>query len=117
MTTTVSVPAPIDRYLRAVNSSDLDGFSTSFADEALVVDVNREIHGHDAIARWARSDILAVDVRLEVVEVTESGGQTVVRARIDGTFDRTGLPNPLLMNHAFTVAGGKITQLRITLAS
>jgi ketosteroid isomerase-like protein len=117
MTTELSVPAAIERYLRAVNTGDVDGFPTSFADNALVLDVNREIRGMEAIKEWARSDIFAVDVRLRVEEVTENGGRILVRVRIDGTFDRTGLPNPLLMNHVFTIVDGKITELRIALAS
>jgi len=34
-------------------------------------------------------------------------GQTIVTVNIDGTFDRTGLPDPLLMDHCFTVVGAK----------
>jgi hypothetical protein len=36
-----------------------------------------------------------------------------VTVRIDGTFDRTGLPNPLVMTHEFGVVEGKIADLRI----
>jgi hypothetical protein len=39
--------------------------------------------------------------------------RTGVRVQIDGTFDRTGLPDPLVMNHEFKVAEGKIAELRI----
>ena len=117
MTTELTVPASIERYLRAVNTGDVDGFPTSFAGDALVLDVNREIRGVEAIKEWARSDIFAVDVRLDVVDVTENRGQILVRVRIDGTFDRTGLPNPLLMNHVFTIVDGKIAELRIAFAS
>jgi hypothetical protein len=34
-----------------------------------------------------------------------------VTVKVDGTFDRTGLPDPLLMDHCFTVAGDTNTGL------
>ena len=46
----------------------------------------------------------------------ERDGQTIVTAKIDGTFDRTGLPDPLLMEHCFTVTGDKIATLTCRLA-
>ena len=117
MITAATLQTPIERYLRAVNTGDAAGLPNSFAGNALVVDVNREIRGLEAIGQWARTDIFAVDVRLDVLKVTEREGRTVVTVRIDGTFDRTGLPDPLVMNQAFTVADGKISELRIAFAS
>jgi hypothetical protein len=117
MTNELSLPEPIDHYVRAVNSGDADGFPRSFVDNALVADVNREIRGLEAIKDWARTDIFAAHVHFDVVKVTESEGQTIISVRIDGTFDRTGLPDPLVMNQAFTLAGGKIAELRIGFAS
>lgn len=117
MITAATLQAPIERYLRAVNAGDATGFQNSFAKDAFVVDVNREIRGLEAIGQWARTDIFAVDVRLDVLKVTEREGRTVVTVRIEGTFDRTGLPDPLVMNQDFSVADGKISELRISFAS
>jgi hypothetical protein len=108
-----SLPGPIARYLKAVNTGAPEEFRTSFARDALVVDVNRELRGLDAIEAWAGEDIFGAQVRFDVLDVTERAGRTIVRVEIDGTFDRTGLPDPLVMNHEFTVAEGKITELRI----
>jgi len=116
-TTAATLQVPIERYLRTVNTGDVAGFSSTFAEDALVVDVNREIRGREAIGQWARTDIFAVDVRLDVVQVAEREGRTVVTVRVDGTFDKTGLPDPLVMNQAFTVADGKISELNIAFAS
>jgi hypothetical protein len=104
---------PIARYLRAVNTGAREDFSASFTDDAVVVDVSRELRGPDAIAAWAAADIFAAHVQFDVLDVTERQGRTIVRIGIDGTFDRTGLPNPLVMTHEFTVANGKIAELRI----
>jgi SnoaL-like domain len=109
----LNLPGPIASYLRAVNSGAKEEFSTSFANDAVVVDVNREVRGLDAITAWASADIFAALVHFDVLDVTEREGRTIVSVKIDGTFDRTGLPDPLVMNHEFKVAEGKIAELRI----
>jgi hypothetical protein len=112
-TTEMSLPGPIGSYLRAVNTGAREEFKASFAGDAVVVDVNRELRGLDAITAWAGTDIFGADVHFDVLDVTERQGRTIVRVKIDGTFDRTGLPDPLVMNHEFTVAEEKIAELRI----
>jgi hypothetical protein len=112
-TNALNLPWPIANYLRAVNAGAKEELPASFADDAVVVDLNRELRGLDAITTWAGADIFAVHVRFDVLDVTERPGRTVVRVKIDGTFDRTGLPDPLVMNHEFKVAEGKISELRI----
>ena len=109
----LNLPGPIACYLRAVNTGAMDEFRASFADDAVVVDVNRELSGLDAITAWAGADIFGAHVHFDVLDVTERPGQTIVTVKIDGTFDRTGLPDPLVMNHEFKVAEEKITELRI----
>ena len=61
------------------------------------------------IKEWASQEIFAVNVTLDVMEVAQRGGQTIVTVKIDGTFDRTGLPDPLLMDHCFTIGADKIS--------
>ena len=112
-TTKLNLPGPVANYVRAVNAGATDEFRASFADDAVVVDVNRELSGLDAITAWAGADIFGAHVHFDVLDVTERQGRTIVRVKIDGTFDRTGLPDPLVMNHEFKVAEGKITELRI----
>src|SRR5882724_5532917 len=89
----------------------------SFALNAVVKDVGREIRGIAAIKEWANQEIFAVNVTLDVREVAERDGQTIVTVKIDGTFDRTGLPDPLLMDHCFTIAADKISVLTCRLAA
>jgi hypothetical protein len=104
---------PIASFVRAVNTGARKELPASFADDAVVVDVNREMRGLEAIMAWAGADIFGADVHLDVLDVTERQGRTVVRVKIDGTFDRTGLPDPLVMTHEFTVTDGQIAELRI----
>jgi alkyl hydroperoxide reductase subunit AhpF len=108
-----SLDGSIASYVNAVNSGSQEDFSSSFAADAVVVDVDRELRGIDAITAWAGTDIFGAEVRFDVLDVSERQGRTIVTVRVDGTFDRTGLPNPLVMKHEFGVAEGKIAVLRI----
>jgi hypothetical protein len=50
-------------------------------------------------------------VTLEPTEVIDHYGDTVVRARYDGDYDKTGLPDELIMTNYFTVREAKIVTL------
>jgi ketosteroid isomerase-like protein len=112
----MKLPKAVETYIRAINARDADAFQSSFAHDAVVKDVGREIRGVAAIKEWANQEIFAVNVTLDVMETVEHDGQTIATVKIDGTFDRTGLPDPLLMDHCFTVAGDKIASLTCRLA-
>lgn len=111
------LPLPIEIYLRAINGRDATAFESAFAPDAVVKDIAREISGIAAIMEWARHEIFAVNVTIELLAVSEREDQTIITVKIDGTFDRTGLPDPLVMEHILTVADGKITQLTCKLAN
>jgi hypothetical protein len=105
------LPRSVEAYIRAINAGNAAELHSNFAHDAVVKDVGREFRGTAAIKEWADREIFAVNVTLEVMGVTERDGQTVVTVKIEGTFDRTGLPDPLLMDHCFMVVGGKIATL------
>jgi hypothetical protein len=105
------LPKSVETYIRAINARDADAFQSSFAPDAVVKDLGGEIRGIAAIKEWAHREIFAVNVTLDVKDAVERDGQTIVTVKIDGTFDRTGLPDPLLMDHCFTVVGDKIGAL------
>ncbi len=113
----MQLPKPVETYIRAINAHNADALQSSFTQDAVVKDVGREFRGTAAIKEWANREIFAVHVTLEVMDVTERDGQTIVTVKIDGTFDRTGLPDPLLMDHCFTVAGDKIAALSCRLTN
>jgi len=113
----MKLPKPVEIYVRATNAGDAPALQSSFAHDAVVKDVGREFRGITAIRNWADHEIFAVNVSLEVMGVAEHDGQTIVTAKIDGTFDRTGLPDPLVMELCFTVAGDKIAMLICRLAA
>lgn len=113
----MNLPEPIQNYLRAIHAADAAAFQACFAPEAVVRDIGREMRGREAITEWARQEIFAVNVTLEVLGAAEAGGQVLVTVKVDGTFDRTGLPDPLVMDHGFTIADDQITALTCRLAA
>jgi hypothetical protein len=115
--TEIHLPQTIEAYLRAINARDEAAFASSFHQNAIVEDVGRTIHGIAAITEWARREIFAVNVTLELLGAAEREGQTITTVKVDGTFDRTGLPDVLVMDHCITLAGGRITALTCRLAS
>jgi hypothetical protein len=52
-------------------------------------------------------------VTMEVREVVDHYGDTIVRARYDGTYDKTNLPDELIMTSYFGVRDGKIVSLTV----
>lgn len=117
MKVTPALPVPIATYLQATNSRDAAVFQSAFASDAVVHDIGREFRGHAAIMKWATEEIFAVNVTLELLSTVERDGQTILTMKVDGTFDRTGLPDPLIMDHLITLADGRITTLRCRLTS
>lgn len=78
----------------------------------MVNDAHREFWGIDAIRRWVAKEMVGDKVTLEVTEVIDHYGDTIVRARYDGEFDRTHLPaGDLIMTNYFTVREDKIVSL------
>ncbi|WP_327233009.1 nuclear transport factor 2 family protein [Streptomyces sp. NBC_01317] len=100
-------------HVRAVNAFDTDAIVATFAGDAFVNDVHREFRGAAAIRRWVARELVGDKVTLEVTEVVDHYGDQIVRARYDGQYDKTNLPDELIMTNYFTVCDGMITSLII----
>jgi hypothetical protein len=85
----------------------------AFAPDALVHDNGREFRGAAAIGRWLDEELHAVNATMRVREREEVHGIEVVTAAVDGTFDKTGLPDPLVLTYYFRSSGPKIGALLI----
>lgn len=108
---TTALSPVLAEHVRAVNAFDLDAIVATFAEDALVNDARREFWGIEAIRAWVAREIVGDKVTLEVTEVLDHRGQAVVRARYDGEYDKTNLPDELIMTNYFTVQDGKIVSL------
>ena len=113
MTDTATLAPVLAEYIAAVNAFDEDAIVATFADDALVNDAHREFWGHEAIRRWVAREIVGDRVTMEVTEILDHHGDTIVRARYDGDYDKTNLPDELILTSYFTVRDGKITTLII----
>jgi hypothetical protein len=113
---TTQLPPLAGSYIEATNNHDPAAFLGLFADGALVDDNGRESRGLDAIREWSDREIFAPQVTLEVIDCVLRDSETVVRTKVDGNFDRTGLPDPVIIDHHITAKGGKIVGLTCRLA-
>jgi hypothetical protein len=111
MTDKGSLSPVLAEHVRAVNAFDENAIVATFAEDALVNDARREFWGAAAIRRWVAREMVGDQVTLEVSEVLDHCGDTVVRARYDGNYDKTNLPDELIMTNYFTVRDGKIVRL------
>src|ERR1700681_2400837 len=85
-------PPAVAAFIRAVNA---------FADDALVNDQLREFWGSSALRDWAAREIIGDKLTLCVVKAVEKHRNCIVTAHVDGTFDKRGLPDPLVLTFYF----------------
>ncbi|HTI82041.1 MAG TPA: nuclear transport factor 2 family protein [Acetobacteraceae bacterium] len=111
--TASNLPTAVAAYIAATNAFDIEAFMSTFADGALVNDHRNEFVGLAAIRDWAQREIIGDRVTMKPAEATNRGNGVAVTARIDGNFDKTGLPDPILLAFYFTVDNGRIVQLII----
>jgi SnoaL-like domain len=109
--TIASLPPVVAGHIDAVNAHDEDAIVATFAADALVNDAHREFWGTEAIRRWVAREMTGDHVTIDVTEVIEHHGDAIVRGRYDGTFDKTNLPEELILTNYFTVRDGKIVSL------
>ena len=103
----------VAEYIRAVNAFDTEAVVATFANDAYVNDVQREIIGVDAIRRWTEKEITGEHVTIEVREVVDHYGDPTVRGLYDGDYDKTNLPKELILSNYFKVRDDKIVSLII----
>ena len=109
-----ALDAVVAEHLAAVNAFDEAAIMATFADDALVNDARREFWGTEAIRRWVAREMVGDRVSIEVTEVIDHHGQAVVRGRYDGDYDKTNLPDELILTSYFTVRDGKIATLIVS---
>ncbi|WP_101783612.1 nuclear transport factor 2 family protein [Nonomuraea indica] len=97
------------RYVDAVAAKDLDALVAVFAPDALIVDVTREIRGHDAIRHWAETEVIGG--RLTVLGETPRPGGTTLLVRF-----QPGGVGGFRASYSFDIAGGLITRAELQYA-
>ncbi len=113
MTETTTRPPVITEYIAARNRFDGDRLLAVFADDALINDDHREFWGKAAIKPFLDEEFIAAKVTMEVPRVIAHHGQYIIPAIVDGEYDKTGLPDPLILTNYITVEGDRIVTLII----
>jgi SnoaL-like domain len=98
-------------HIAAVNARDTDAIMATFAQDAYVNDNRREFRGTDAVRRFIEKEIVGDNVTMDVRDVVEHYGDTIVRAAYEGDFDKTNLPDEVILSNYFSVRDNKIVSL------
>jgi hypothetical protein len=107
-----ALPAVIEEHIAAVNAGDLDALAATFADDAYVT-TQAEARGVQAVRALLAKEFIDDHVTLEVREVIDHHGDFIVRTRYEGTYDKTNLPDPLIMTNYFSLRDSKIITLAV----
>jgi SnoaL-like domain len=109
----IALTGIVAEHIEAINAGDIDRTAATFAPDAYINDNRREFIGIDAIHDWVTYEVVSQKVTIDVHEVFDQHGDTVVRLAYDGAFDKTGLPEEIVMTNYFSVCDGKIVSLII----
>src|ERR1700742_213784 len=110
---TTGMPAVVAGHLAAVGDFDTDRIVATFAPDAYVNDNRREIWGFEAIRAFMAKEFVGDRVTMELREVIDHYGEIIVRAKFDGDYDKTNLPDELVMTSYFSIRRGKIVSLTV----
>ena len=94
---TTELPTALTAQLQAINAHDADAIMATFAPDALVNDNHREFFGADAIRDFIEREIVGDNVTFELVETLADHGDLIIRLRSDGDYDKTNVPDPLIL--------------------
>ena len=111
MQTMTALTGVLAEHVRAVNAFDTDAVVATFSEDAYINDARREICGLDAIRAFIDKEIVGDHVTMGVTEVVEHCGDTIVRAAYDGDFDKTNLPDPVILTNYLSVRNDKIVAM------
>jgi hypothetical protein len=108
---TTELTGVVAEHIAAVNALDTDAIVATFAADAYVNDARREFAGTEAIRRWVAKEMVGDKVTIDVREVLDHHGDTIVRGAYDGEFGKTNLPEEIVLSNYFSVRDGKIVSL------
>ncbi|MES2106266.1 MAG: nuclear transport factor 2 family protein [Pseudomonadota bacterium] len=100
-------------FVDAINNADTERLVDLFATDAHVNDQLRDFWGKAAIGNWVRREIVGERLHVEVLEARGHFGDLILSANVSGDFDKTGLPDPSVLNFIFSFSDGKVARLII----
>jgi hypothetical protein len=105
----IHLPLPVDLYVKAENSGDVEALSECFASDATVRDESRTYEGLAAIKEWKAETKKKYNHRVAPLEIAHRDGKTVLKAKLSGNFPGS----PVTLEFSFVVEEGKIALLEI----
>jgi hypothetical protein len=105
----IPLPAAIERYIEIANSGTPEAAPECFAADAIVRDEGQTYEGVAAIKDWMAATKKKYGHTIAPLELAERGGQSVLKARLAGSFPGS----PITVNFNFVLAAGKIRALAI----
>ena len=105
----ITLPTPIELYVRIENSGDIEGLPECFAPSAIVRDEGHAYEGLAAITRWKAETKQKYNHTVEPLDVAHRDGKTVLKAKLAGNFPGS----PVTLEFRFVLEGGKIAALEI----
>jgi predicted signal transduction protein with EAL and GGDEF domain len=80
------LPKPIAAYIAGANARDAVAVAACFTTEAGVRDEKRERRGIAAILEWKEETEIKYQPVVDVIDVTEAAGKTIVTCKVSGRF-------------------------------
>jgi hypothetical protein len=114
--TPIDLTGIVADHITAVNANDLDAIMATFAKDAFVNDARNEFVGVQAVRRWVADQMVGDHITIDVREVLDHHGLTIMRGVYDGTFDRANLPDEVILTNYFSVRDNKIVSLVVSRA-
>jgi uncharacterized protein (TIGR02246 family) len=107
------IPPVISEFIAASNKPDPSEFVDCFSEDAVVLDERQKRHGKEAIKKWSEDYHFGANVTLEPKEIREDKDEVIVTFKLNGDYDKTGLPDPFLLDYHFHIKNNKIINLSI----
>ncbi|EWY37787.1 hypothetical protein N825_09405 [Skermanella stibiiresistens SB22] len=96
------LPKPIETYIAAENTGDVDALSTCFAPNATVRDEGQVHHGLPAIKTWKAETKRKYNHTLKPLHSAERDGATIVTCEVTGDFPGS----PVTLDFRFLLEAG-----------
>jgi hypothetical protein len=111
----MKIPKPIATFIEATNKHNSKEFLAVISETAIINDEGHDYRGIAEIKKWSDEKVFGAEITLEPIKIIERSDKTIVRTKIDGNFDKTGLPDPFVMDFYFTTESNKVSRLSIHL--
>lgn len=79
MTAVSELPEPVQRFVEAINTADVDAFVDAFTESGFVNDWGRTLSGPEGVRSWAHSDAIGAGAKMSVRTVAIDGDTVSIR--------------------------------------